>query len=90
MFERLKVNTFFNRLMGRPDIDKAYAMVGPEDSWYDTITKVHNSLKEIQELLKPFKLHSARTNKWPGTVTYDDKHIYNRLQTCIFETFLKD
>ena len=50
MFERLKVNTFFNRLMGRPDIDKAYAMVGPEDSWYKTITKVHESLAEIRQL----------------------------------------
>lgn len=25
-------------------------MVGPEDSWYDTITTVHNSLAEIQKL----------------------------------------
>ena len=25
-------------------------MVGPEDSWYDTITKVHNSLADIQKL----------------------------------------
>ena len=38
--------------------------------------KTKKGIKEIQELLKPFKLHSARTNKWPGTVTYDDKHIY--------------
>lgn len=50
MFERLKVNAFFNRLMGRPDIDKAYAMVGPEDSWYNTITKVHESLAEMRQL----------------------------------------
>lgn len=29
---------------------KAYKMVGPEDSWYDTITTVHNSLAQIQKL----------------------------------------
>ena len=47
MFEKQKANRLLNRVLKRPDIDKAYAMVGPEDSWYDTITTVHNSLKEI-------------------------------------------
>lgn len=37
-------------ILKRPDINKAYAMVGPEDSWYDTITTVHNSLAEIRKL----------------------------------------
>ena len=50
MFEKFKANILFGKLLGRPDIDKAYAMVGPEDSWYDTITTVHNSLAEIQKL----------------------------------------
>lgn len=50
MFEKFIANIFFTKLLQRPDINKAYAMVGPEDSWYDTITKVHNSLKGIQEL----------------------------------------
>ena len=50
MFEKFRVNLIFNRLLGRPDIDKAYAMVGPEDAWYDTITKVHNSLATIRQL----------------------------------------
>ena len=50
MFEKQKANRLLNRVLKRPDIDKAYAMVGPEDSWYDTITTVHNSLKEIQTL----------------------------------------
>ena len=49
MFEKFKANILFAKLLQRPDINKAYAMVGPEDSWYDTNTKVHNSLKEIQE-----------------------------------------
>lgn len=50
MFERLKANIFFEVVLKRHDINKAYAMVGPEDSWYDTITTVHNSLAAIQKL----------------------------------------
>ena len=50
MFVKLKSNYLFHRLLKRPNIRKAYKMVGPEDSWYDTITTVHNSLAEIQKL----------------------------------------
>ena len=50
MFERIKARVIFHSLMKRPDIMKAYKMVGPEDSWYDTITTVHNSLAQIQKL----------------------------------------
>ena len=50
MFERIKANVLFEALLKRHDINEAYKMVGPEDSWYDTITKVHNSLAEIQKL----------------------------------------
>ena len=50
MFEKLKANILFEKLLRRPDIDQAYKMVGPEDSWYDTITTVHNSLAEIRQL----------------------------------------
>lgn len=50
MFEKQKANILFEKLLGRPDIMKAYAMVGPEDSWYETIKKVHDSLHEIQQL----------------------------------------
>lgn len=50
MFEKMKAKIVFEKLLRRPDIDKAYKMVGPEDSWYNTITKVHNSLAEIQQL----------------------------------------
>jgi pimeloyl-ACP methyl ester carboxylesterase len=50
MFEKLKANIIFEALLKRHDINKAYKMVGPEDSWYDTITTVHNSLAEIQKL----------------------------------------
>lgn len=50
MFDQFKANILFDKLLKRPDIDKAYKMVGPEDSWYNTITKVHNSLAEIRKL----------------------------------------
>ncbi len=50
MFERFKADILFHGFLKRPNIDKAYAMVGPEDSWYDTITTVHNSLAEIRKL----------------------------------------
>ena len=50
MLEKLKANIMFTKLLKRPDINKAYAMVKPTDSWYDTITKVHNSLATIQKL----------------------------------------
>lgn len=49
MFEKLKGNIAFEVLLRRHDINKAYKMVGPEDSWYDTITTVHNSLAEIKK-----------------------------------------
>ena len=50
MFEWIKARLIFEVLLKRPDIKKAYKMVGPEDSWYDTITTVHNSLAQIQKL----------------------------------------
>ena len=50
MFEKIKANILFHRMLKRPDIEKAYKMVNPDDSWYDTITKVHNSLAEIRKL----------------------------------------
>ena len=50
MFERLKANIFFNSLLKRHNINKAYKMVPPTDSWYDTISTVHRSLAEFQQL----------------------------------------
>lgn len=50
MFNKLKAKILFEQLSKRPDINNAYKMVGPEDSWYDTITTVHNSLAQIQQL----------------------------------------
>ncbi len=50
MFEKIKAKLVFGKLLSRPNINKAYAMVGPEDSWYNTIKKVHESLDEIKKL----------------------------------------
>lgn len=50
MFEHIKAKILFGKLLSRPNINKAYAMVDPEDSWYETIKKVHNSLEEINKL----------------------------------------
>ena len=50
MFAKWKATCLFHRLFKRPDISKAYKMVGPEDSWYDTISTVHRSLAEIRKL----------------------------------------
>ncbi len=49
MFEKLNANILFDKLLQRPDINKAYAMVPQTDSWYDTIKKVHDSLDEIRK-----------------------------------------
>lgn len=54
MFEKIKAKILFRKFLGRPNIDKAYAMVPETDSWYDTIQKVHNSLAEIHT--KPHEL----------------------------------
>ena len=50
MFEKLKAYRMFELLLRRQDIRNAYKMVGPEDSWYDTISTVHKSLAQIQKL----------------------------------------
>ena len=50
MFEKFKADMMFKRLLRRPDIDKAYAMVKPSDPWYATIKKVHDSVAEIRKM----------------------------------------
>lgn len=49
MFEKFKANMLFSKLLQRPDIYKAYAMVPETDAWYATIKKVHESLDEISK-----------------------------------------
>lgn len=47
MLEKFKANILFSKLLQRPNIEKAYAMVKETDSWYNTIKTVHESLAEI-------------------------------------------
>ncbi len=49
MFENIKAKIVFDKLLTKPNIQEAYAMKDPSDSWYDTLKKVHDSLAEIQK-----------------------------------------
>lgn len=50
MFEKMKAEFMFNLVLKRKNIDKAYKMVPPTDSWYNTISTVHASLDTIRKL----------------------------------------
>lgn len=73
MLEKFKANLMFRMLLQRKDINKAYKMVGPEDSWYDTITTVHQSLAKIRQLphedweLDSFDGLNLKAVFYPGT-----------------------
>ena len=41
MLEKFKANILFSKLLQKPNIEKAYAMVKETDSWYNTIKTVH-------------------------------------------------
>lgn len=47
MFEKIKGNKTFTKLMKRQNINLSYAMVEPSDSWYNIISTIHNSLNEM-------------------------------------------
>ena len=83
MFEKLKANILFNKLLGRPDIEKAYAMVPETDSWYDTIKKVHDSLNEISK--KPHQLLeiSSKDNLKLKAVYYPNENNSNITVICV-------
>ncbi len=48
MFATIKARFAFGKLLSRPDIDKAYKLTDPSDSWYKTLKKVHDSLAEVK------------------------------------------
>ena len=83
MFEKIKANMLFTKLLRRPDINKAYAMVGPEDAWYETIMKVHNSLKEIQELPHDMLEITSQDNLKLKSVYYPNEKSSNVTVICI-------
>ena len=83
MFEKLKANILFNKLLKRPNINKAYAMVPETDSWYDTIKKVHESLDEISK--KPHEVLeiNSRDNLKLKAVYYPNTSGNNVTVICV-------
>lgn len=81
MFEKLKANILFDKLLKRPDINKAYAMVPETDSWYDTISTVHKSLKEIHK--KPHEIIEiiSKDNKRLTAIYYPNNS--NKTVICV-------
>ena len=58
-------------------------MVGPEDSWYNTIKKVHDSLAEIQKLPhKVLEVTSSDLKKLRG-IYYPATEKSDRTVICI-------
>lgn len=83
MFEKIKANILFNRLLKRPDIDRAYAMVPPTDSWHDTIKKVHESLDEIRKTPHEILEVTSRDNCKLKAVYYPNNSGKNVTVICV-------
>ena len=83
MFEKIKGNRLFVRLLKRPDINKAYAMVPPSDSWYATIKKVHESLEKIKK--KPHEIIeiTSKDNNKLKAVYYKNKNESDVTVICV-------
>lgn len=83
MFEKLKANVLFNKLLQRPNINRAYAMVPETDSWYDTIKKVHESLDKISK--KPHQMLeiSSKDNLKLKAIYYPNVNVSNVTVICI-------
>ena len=83
MFEKIKAKLIFGKLLSRPNINKAYAMVGPEDSWYNTIKKVHESLDEIQKLPHEVLEVTSSDSKMLRCIYYPAAEKSDRTVICI-------
>ena len=83
MLDKFKANILFKLLYKRKNIDKAYAMVKPSDSWYDTITKVHKSLDEIQKLPNEVVEISSHDNLKLKAIYYPGSKNSNITVICI-------
>jgi pimeloyl-ACP methyl ester carboxylesterase len=83
MFEKLKANILFNKLLQRPNINRAYAMVPETDSWYETIKKVHESLDEINK--KPHQMLeiSSKDNLKLKAIYYPNENGSNVTVICV-------
>lgn len=83
MFEKIKAKLIFGKLLSRPNINKAYAMVGPEDSWYNTIKKVHESLDEIKKLPHEVLEVTSSDSKMLRGIYYPAAEKSDRTVICI-------
>lgn len=83
MFEKIKAKLIFGKLLSRPNINKAYAMVGPEDSWYNTIKKVHESLDEIKKLPHEVLEVTSSDSKMLKGIYYPTAEKSDRTVICI-------
>ncbi len=83
MFEKIKAKLIFGKLLSRPNINKAYAMVGPEDSWYNTIKKVHESLDEIQKFPHEVLEVTSSDSKMLRGIYYPAAEKSDRTVICI-------
>jgi pimeloyl-ACP methyl ester carboxylesterase len=83
MFEKLKANILFNKLLQIPNINRAYAMVPETDSWYETIKKVHESLDEINK--KPHQMLeiSSKDNLKLKAIYYPNENGSNVTVICV-------
>ena len=72
MFDKIKANIVFSKLSKRRSIEKAYAMVPPEDAWYDTIYKVHTSVAEVRKL----------PHKTLEIISHDDLSLVGEYYPC--------
>lgn len=83
MLEKLKANILFNKLLQRPDINKAYAMVDETDSWYDTIKKVHESVDEISKKTHEILEITSNDNLKLKTIYYPNEIKTNVTVICV-------
>ncbi len=83
MFEKIKAKLVFGKLLSRPNINKAYAMVGPGDSWYDTIKKVHESLDEIKKLPHEVLEVTSSDSKTLRGIYYPAAEMSDKTVICI-------
>ena len=83
MLDKIKANIMFTKMLKRPDISKAYAMVEPSDSWYETIKKVHESLEEIQKLPHEIMEITSHDNLKLKAVYYPGSKDSNVTVICV-------
>ncbi len=83
MISSLLAKIVFGKLLSRPDISKAYKMVGPEDSWYNTIKTVHDSLAKIQQLPHSIETVTSKEGYKLSAIYYPADCTSDKTVICI-------